>query len=90
MIISNNKEQDDKAGRDIGGDYVDRGFLMNMTNTHTHCQKCNELLTVDFEDGRVVSNVRCQRVNDDVSHFKDNCIGLCVQCNCAFSIKVSF
>ena len=35
MIISNNKEQDDKAGRDIGGDYVDRGFLMNMTNTHT-------------------------------------------------------
>ena len=35
LKILNYKEQDEKAGRDIG-DYVDRGFLMKMTNTHTH------------------------------------------------------
>lgn len=87
LIISNYKEQDDKAGRDIGGDYVEGGCLINMTNTH--CQKCNELLTVDLEDGRVASNASCQKINDDVSHFKDNFVGLCVQCNCAFSIKIS-
>ena len=35
LRISNYKEQDEKAGRDIGGDYVDRGFLMKMMNTNT-------------------------------------------------------
>ena len=81
------KEQDDKAGRDIEGEYVDKGFLTNMMNTH--CQNCNEVLTVYFEDGKVVSNISCQRVNNDIGHFKDNCIGFCVQCNCAFSNKIS-
>ena len=60
---------------------------MNMMNTH--CQNCNEVLTVDFEDGKGVSNISCQRVNNDIGHFKDNCIGFCVQCNCAFSNKIS-
>ena len=85
--ISLYKEQDNKAGRDIEGEYVDRTFLMNMMNTH--CQNCGEILTVDIEDGKVVSNISCQRVNNDIGHFKDNCIGFCVQCNCAFSNKIS-
>ena len=85
--VVNYKEQDEKAGRDITGNYVDRTFLMNMMNTH--CQNCNEVLSVDFEDGRVVSNISCQRVNNDIAHFKDNCIGFCVSCNCAFSNKIS-
>ena len=86
--IMNYEEQDKKAGRDVeDGDYVDVDFLMNLMNTQ--CENCNEPLVIDFEDGRIVSNITCQRVNNELGHFKDNCIGLCVQCNCAFSNKIS-
>ena len=77
--IMNYEEQDKKAGRDVEDvDYVDVEFLMNLMNTQ--CENCNEPLVIDFEDGRISSNVTCQRVNNEQSHFKDNCIGLCVQC----------
>ena len=85
--VLNYKEQDSKANRDISENYVDRSFLMNLMNTH--CENCGEVLTVDFENGKVVSNISCQRVNNDISHSRDNCIGFCVQCNCAFSNKIS-
>lgn len=85
--VVNYKEQDIRAGRDTTGDYVDRGFLMNMMNTH--CENCSEVLTVELEAGRVVSNLTCQRTNNDIGHFKDNCVPMCVQCNCAFSNKIS-
>ena len=85
--VSNYIEQDNKAMRDITGSYVDRSFLMNMMNTH--CENCGEALTVDFENGKVVSNISCQRVNNDISHVKDNLVGFCVQCNCAFSNKIA-
>ena len=81
-------EQDERAGRDVkDGNYVDEDFLMSLMNTN--CQNCNEPLVIDFEDGRIVSNITCQRVNNDIGHFKDNCIAFCHQCNCAFSNKIS-
>ena len=86
--IMNNEEQDKKAGRDVeDGNYVDVDLLMNLMNTQ--CENCNEPLVIGFEDGKVSSNISCQRVNNELGHFKDNCIGLCVQCNCAFSNKMS-
>ena len=86
--IMNYEEQDKKSNRPIDdGDYVDVDFLMKLMNTP--CQNCNEPLVIDFEDGKVVSNISAQRVNNDIGHFKDNCIGFCVQCNCAFSNKIS-
>eukprot|EP00438_Fugacium_kawagutii_P019097 Skav234725 [mRNA] locus=scaffold634:457313:460261:+ [translate_table: standard] len=86
--VINYVEQDERAGRDVkDGDYVDEDFLMNMMNTN--CQNCNEPLIIDFDDGKIVSNITCQRINNDIGHFKDNCIGFCHQCNCAFSNKIS-
>ena len=86
--IMNYEEQDKKAGRDVEDvDYVDVEFLMNLMNTQ--CENCNEPLVIDFEDGRISSNITCQRVNNDISHFKDNVVGYCVSCNCAFSNKIS-
>ena len=84
--VLNYIEQDKKAGRDVEGDYVDVEFLMNLMNTQ--CENCNEPLVIDFEEGRIVSNITCQRVNNDISHFKDNVVGYCVSCNCAFSDKI--
>ena len=82
------KEQDQNAGRDIeGDDYVDINYLINMMNET--CQNCNEPLTIDIEDDKIVSNITCQRVNNDIAHFKNNCIGFCNTCNCAFSNKIS-
>ena len=85
--VAGYKEQDQKAGRDIKGDYVDISFLMNMMNTT--CQNCNEPLTLDIEDGNITSNITCQRVDNSRGHFKDNCIAFCHQCNCSFSNKIS-
>ena len=73
--------------RDLDVDYVDVNFWMNLMNTQ--CENCNEPLVIDFEDGKVSLNISCQRVNNDIGHFKDNCISFCHQCNCAFSNKIS-
>ena len=82
------KEQDQKAGREIEtDDYVDVKYLMNMINEH--CQNCNEPLTIDFENDNIVSNITCQRVDNEIAHFKSNWIPMCHQCNCAFSNKLS-
>ena len=85
--VLNYIEQDKRAGRDVEGNaYVDVDFLMNLMNTQ--CENCNEPLVIDFEDGKVSSNISCQRVNCCEAHFKDNCKGYCVSCNCAFSNKI--
>ena len=85
--VSNYIEQDKKSNRPIDDDdYVDVDFLMDMMNTQ--CENCNEPLVIDFEDGKVSSNISCQRVNNELAHYKSNCIPMCVQCNCAFSNKI--
>ena len=85
--IMNYEEQDKKAGKRCRRwGYVDVDFLMNLMNTQ--CENCNEPLVIDFEDGKVSSNISCQRVNNSQSHFKDNVVGYCVSCNCAFSDKI--
>ena len=70
----NCEEQEKKAGRDVdhgdgsldplgrSRDYVDVDFLMNLMNAQ--CVNCNEPLTIAFEDGKVSSNISCQRVNN--------------------------
>ena len=86
--VMNYVEQDKKSNRLIDDDeYVDVDFLMDMMNTQ--CENCNEPLVIDFEDGKVSSNISCQRLNNELAHYKSNCIPLCVQCNCAFSNKIS-
>ena len=86
--VLNYIEQDKKSNRPIDDDeYVDVDFLMDMMNTQ--CENCNEPLVIDFEDGKVSSNISCQRLNNELAHYKSNCIPLCVQCNCAFSNKIS-
>ena len=80
-------EQDERAGRNVNdGEFVDVEFLMSLMNTN--CENCNEQLTVDFDNDKVVSNISCQRICNELGHFKDNVIGYCVSCNCAFSDKI--
>lgn len=86
--IANYIEQDKKGNRTIDeNDYVDVKCLMNMMNTH--CQNCGAILTIDIEDGKIVSNITAQRLNNDQPHYKDNIVGFCKTCNCAFSNKIS-
>jgi hypothetical protein len=75
--IMNYEEQDKKAGRNVeDGDYVDVDFLMNLMNTQ--CENCNEPLVIDFEDGRISSNISCQRVNNSEPHFKMWLVFVCL------------
>ena len=87
--VASYKEQDKRAGREIDEDgYVDIDFLTNLVNTNCEC--CGDILELDEDDdGNIVSNITCQRVNKDVAHYKSNCIGFCNTCNCAFSNKIS-
>ena len=63
--VSNYIEQDKKSNRPIDDDdYVDVDFLMDMMNTQ--CENCNEPLVIDFEDGKVSSNISRQRVSQCV------------------------
>ena len=46
-----------------------------MSLMNTQCQNCNEPLTVDFDNDKVVSHISFQRTNCSEAHVKDNCVG---------------
>ena len=85
--VASYKEQDKRAGRDIeGDDYVDVEFLMGMMNTNCEC--CGEVLTIDIDNGNIVSNISCQRVDCQLPHYKSNYISF-YDTYCTFSDKIS-
>ena len=83
--VPNYIEQDKKSNKPIDDDdYADVEFFMDMINTQ--CQNCNEPLVINFEDGKVLSNISCQRLNNEQAHYKSNCIPMCV----VLKIKIVF
>ena len=76
------KQQDRKAGRELNLDnYVDVDFCMDRMNGT--CGKCGCDFYFETKKGNINSNFSCQRVDNNFSHTKDNCIAYCVDCNCA-------
>ena len=61
---------------------------MDMMNTNCEC--CGDLLEIDMENCKIVSNISCQRLDNSIAHYKSNCSVFCVSCNCFFQIKYHY
>ena len=78
--IDGYKKQDLKAGRKITM-YVDVNFCMERLKGT--CQKCGGDFHIEIKKGALSSNFTCQRVDNNFSHTKDNCVAYCNYCNCS-------
>ena len=80
--IEGYKKQDMKAGRELNEDnYVDVNFCMERLKGT--CQKCGGDFHIEIKKGALSSNFTCQRVDNNFSHTKDNCVAYCNYCNCS-------
>ena len=80
--IDGYKKQDLKAGRELNEkNYVDVNFCMERLRGT--CQKCGGDFHIEIKKGALSSNFTCQRVDNEFSHTKDNCVAFCNYCNCS-------
>ena len=80
--IDGYKKLDMKAGRVLNEtNYVDVNFCMERLKGT--CQKCGGDFHIEIKKGTLSSNFTCQRVDNDFSHTKDNCVAFCCFCNCS-------
>ena len=80
--IMNYKEQDRTAKRKIPKDgYVNaQWFLGNINN---QCNYCGCGFHIDIKGGNVMSNITCQRKDNELTHTLDNIVPYCKLCNCS-------
>ena len=77
------KRQDKIANRTIPTDnYVDADWFMKNVKADSCCFECGCGLTISTESG-VSSNITAQRMDNSISHTIDNCMPMCLRCNCA-------
>jgi len=86
------KQQDKKAHRDIVEDeYINMDWIYEQLNTHPFCGGHHDIVCGEpfeyyiDEKNTVVSNVTCDRLNNNLCHSKLNCQLMCVDCNKAKS-----
>ena len=80
--IDGYKKQDMKAGRELNeNNFVDVNFCMERLKGT--CQKCGGDFHIEIKKGALSSNFTCQRVDNNFSHTKDNCVAYCNYCNCS-------
>ena len=80
--IDGYKTQDLKAGRELNeNNFVDVNFCMERLKGT--CQKCGGDFHIEIKKGALSSNFTCQRVDNNFSHTKDNCVAYCNYCNCS-------
>ena len=80
--IEGYKKQDMKAGRELNeNNFVDVNFCMERLKGTR--QKCGGDFHIEIKKGALSSNFTCQRVDNNFSHTKDNCVAYCNYCNCS-------
>ena len=80
--IDGYKKQDLKAGRELNeNNFVAVNFCMERLKGT--CQKCGGDFHIEIKKGALSSNFTCQRVDNNFSHTKDNCVAYCNYCNCS-------
>ena len=80
--IDGYKKQDMKAGRELNeNNFVDVNFCMERLKGT--CQKCGGDFHIEIKKGALSSNFTCQRVDNNFSHTKDNCVAYCNYCSCS-------
>jgi hypothetical protein len=80
--IQNYKKQDKAAGRDINsGEYVSADWFMDKF--HNKCHHCKNNFNFDFNRGMVSTDITADRINNELAHYKSNCVISCNVCNCS-------
>ena len=80
--IQGYKKQDRDASREVDDDkYIDITWLRDRMNKC--CNNCGEEFLIEKEKGVISSNLTAQRLNNNISHHKNNCKAFCVYCNCS-------
>ena len=78
----NYKLQDEAKNRKIDETkYVDVEWFMKRLNGN--CQNCGCRFEFENVKGYLTNNITCQRLNNEVPHYKDNCEAWCKLCNCS-------
>ena len=82
MKINYYKIQDMDAEREfIKEYYIDVPCSIKNTD---RCSLCgNSFYMVLYGDNNVMCNITCDRLDNNISHHKDNCHLLCQDCNCS-------
>jgi hypothetical protein len=81
------KEQDKKAGRTIGENYINITWLDKCMNKC--CGGCGCNFSIDIDDNHnVTSDITAQRLDNSLPHTIDNIIPMCVNWN--FSRKSKY
>ena len=82
--IEKYKYQDRKAKREIDEEsYIDLKWCVE--NFKNSCGKCGVRFDFDKCNGKLSSNFTAQRLENSISHTKDNCVSWCCYCNCSAS-----
>ena len=84
LKIENYKKQDIDAKRNINVEnYIDVNWLMNEIGKHDYCSLCNcQYYMVRDGNNDIRCNISVDRIDCEISHEKENCHLLCVECNC--------
>ena len=83
LKIDGYKRQDIEAKRTIDKEkYVDVDWFCHQVLNNERCTLCNcKYYIVTDERNQIMCNISIDRLDNDISHHKDNCHLLCVECN---------
>ena len=85
MKINNYKKQDLLKKRVYDDkEYITSDWLFEQFQKSIQCKFCNKTFELYLnEDNKVISDISCDRIDNKISHLKNNCVLSCVNCNCS-------
>ena len=82
MKAMNYKKQDAKASREITEDYINSNWIIDQFEKNKICSICFNNLFINIDDDNIIiSNITVDRIDNKLSHIKNNCRLMCVSCN---------
>ena len=81
--INNYIRQDKEAKREIDmTKYININWMYEQTIKYKQCSLCNvDYYMVLDKNNEIFCNMSVDRIDNNISHYKDNCRLLCVECN---------
>jgi hypothetical protein len=84
MKVMNYRKQDEKASREITKDYINSDWIAEQYEKNKICSICFNNMSINIDDyNNINSNISVDRIDNKLSHIKNNCRLMCVSCNCS-------
>jgi hypothetical protein len=79
--IQGYEDQDRRRYRSLDS-YITLNWISNkISETKLYCEECGERMKIGICDGKVVSDVTVDRLDNSLGHSVDNCRLCCLHCN---------